>query len=58
MASPMSAAKFLARLRANCRHHGWTERSVIGHREWQPGKTDPRGFSMKRMRRRIHERLT
>ena len=31
---------------AICRHHGWTERSVIGHLEWQPGKVDPRGFTM------------
>ncbi|MDH6216854.1 hypothetical protein M2283_004172 [Streptomyces pseudovenezuelae] len=28
------------------RHHGWSERSVIGHKEWQPGKQDPRGFTM------------
>jgi len=28
---------------AICRHHRWTERSVIGHKEWQPGKVDPRG---------------
>lgn len=28
---------------AICRAHGWTERSVIGHAEWQPGKVDPRG---------------
>jgi hypothetical protein len=26
-----------------CRHHRWTQRSVIGHLEWQPGKPDPRG---------------
>ncbi|MFC9596272.1 N-acetylmuramoyl-L-alanine amidase [Streptomyces sp. NPDC056944] len=26
-----------------CGHHGWTERSVIGHSEWQPGKSDPKG---------------
>jgi len=42
---------------AVCRHHGWNERSVIGHREWQPGKVDPRGFSMGDMRGRIGERL-
>ena len=28
---------------AICRAHGWNERSVIGHKEWQPGKIDPRG---------------
>ena len=42
---------------AVCRHHGWTERSVIGHLEWQPGKVDPRGFTMAWLRERIHERL-
>lgn len=42
---------------AICRVHGWTERSVIGHREWQPGKIDPRGFTMDGMRRRIAARL-
>ncbi|MEU2435325.1 peptidoglycan-binding protein [Streptomyces rubradiris] len=42
---------------AICRHHGWSERSVIGHKEWQPGKQDPRGFTMDGMRRRIADRL-
>ncbi|MEU0669662.1 N-acetylmuramoyl-L-alanine amidase [Streptomyces lavendulocolor] len=42
---------------AICRRHGWTARSVIGHLEWQPGKVDPRGFSMRTMRARIAERL-
>ncbi|MFJ3087270.1 N-acetylmuramoyl-L-alanine amidase [Streptomyces sp. NPDC086838] len=42
---------------AICRHHGWTARSVIGHREWQPGKVDPKGFSMGDMRDRVHDRL-
>ena len=27
---------------AICRHHGWSEKSVIGHLEAQPGKVDPR----------------
>ncbi|MFD4258253.1 N-acetylmuramoyl-L-alanine amidase [Streptomyces sp. NPDC058534] len=43
---------------AVCRHHGWNERSVIGHLEWQPGKVDPRGFTMSGMRARVEERLT
>jgi hypothetical protein len=30
---------------------------VIGHLEWQPGKVDPRGFSMQTMRGRIAARL-
>ncbi|WP_333745863.1 LysM peptidoglycan-binding domain-containing protein [Streptomyces sp. IBSBF 2950] len=42
---------------AICRHHGWNERSVIGHLEWQPGKVDPRGFTMASMRARVHGRL-
>ncbi|MEV8395909.1 MULTISPECIES: peptidoglycan-binding protein [unclassified Streptomyces] len=42
---------------AICRAHGWTQRSVIGHKEWQPGKIDPRGFTMESMRARIGERL-
>ncbi|TDT38274.1 N-acetylmuramoyl-L-alanine amidase [Streptomyces sp. BK208] len=42
---------------AVCRHHGWSERSVIGHLEWQPGKVDPRGFTMTSMRERIRDRL-
>ncbi|MFI0821178.1 peptidoglycan-binding protein [Streptomyces sp. NPDC021098] len=42
---------------AICRAHGWSERSVIGHLEWQPGKVDPRGFTMNSMRTRIGKRL-
>ncbi|MFD3749764.1 peptidoglycan-binding protein [Streptomyces cyaneofuscatus] len=42
---------------AVCRAHGWGERSVIGHLEWQPGKIDPRGFGMDWMRDRIGARL-
>lgn len=28
---------------AHCRLYGWNERSVLGHKEWQPGKIDPKG---------------
>ncbi|UQA93176.1 N-acetylmuramoyl-L-alanine amidase [Streptomyces halobius] len=42
---------------AICRAHGWTERSVLGHLEWQPGKVDPRGLSMHGLRERIAARL-
>ena len=42
---------------AICRAYGWNERSVIGHHEWQPGKVDPRGFTMISMRKRIAKRL-
>ena len=38
---------------ALCRAHGWSDRSVIGHLEWQPGKVDPRGFAMDDLRERI-----
>ena len=42
---------------ALCRAHGWGARSVIGHLEWQPGKVDPRGFTMASMRDRVDGRL-
>ncbi|MFD4000837.1 peptidoglycan-binding protein [Streptomyces rubiginosohelvolus] len=57
---PWPAAQLLAIERAAaalCRAHGWSERSVIGHLEWQPGKIDPRGFTMNSMRGRIGKRL-
>ncbi|MGW6289450.1 peptidoglycan-binding protein [Streptomyces sp. NPDC055107] len=57
---PWPAAQLLAIERAAaalCRAHGWSERSVIGHLEWQPGKIDPRGFTMDSMRGRIGKRL-
>lgn len=40
-----------------CRAHGWSERSVIGHKEWTDTKIDPRGFSMGTMRTRVGKRL-
>jgi hypothetical protein len=42
---------------AICRAYGWGSASTIGHLEWQPGKVDPRGFSMADMRARIRARL-
>lgn len=47
---------------ALCRAHGWGKdgpTSVIGHKEWQPGKIDPRGpgIAMLDVRRRVTERL-
>ncbi len=57
---PWPAAQLLAIEKVSaaiCRHHGWSERSVIGHLEWQPGKVDPRGFAMSSMRVRIAARL-
>lgn len=41
-----------------CRAHGWNERSVIGHLEWQPGKVDPRGFTMDSFRQRVRTLLS
>lgn len=57
---PWPAAQLEAIERASaaiCRAHGWSSRSVIGHLEWQPGKIDPRGFTMDSMRTRIADRL-
>ncbi|MDH2390204.1 peptidoglycan-binding protein [Streptomyces sp. HNM0663] len=57
---PWPAAQLTAVERAAagiCRAHGWNQRSVIGHLEWQPGKVDPRGFTMDAMRERIGRRL-
>lgn len=46
---------------AICRAHGWSEKSVIGHKEWSDWKTDPRGpgdvVAMPRLRAMIKERL-
>ncbi|MGW1053548.1 peptidoglycan recognition protein family protein [Streptomyces sp. NPDC001155] len=42
---------------ALCRVHGWGSASVIGHREWQPGKIDPLGFTMGGLRDRVSARL-
>lgn len=42
---------------AICRAHGWTAKSVIGHKEWQPGKIDPTGISMEDFRARVEARL-
>ncbi|WP_432124071.1 peptidoglycan recognition protein family protein [Streptomyces sp. C10-9-1] len=58
---PWPAAQLDAIERASaalCRAHAWGAPSVIGHLEWQPGKIDPRGFTMASMRSRIAERLT
>ncbi|MHC0429983.1 peptidoglycan-binding protein [Streptomyces sp. O3] len=57
---PWPAAQLEAIERASaaiCRAYGWNAESVIGHKEWQVGKVDPRGFSMEGLRERIAERL-
>lgn len=42
---------------AICRHHGWSDESVLRHLDWQPGKVDPRGVDWRLMRARIAARL-
>jgi hypothetical protein len=41
---------------AHCRHHGWTERSIAGHKEVQPGKVDP-SFDMDVFRADVRAQL-
>ncbi len=41
---------------ARCRFHGWTERSVAGHKEVQPGKIDP-SFDMDVFRDDVRKQL-
>lgn len=43
---------------AVCRAHGWTERSVIGHKEWKPSKPDPGGIDMDDFRARVARHLS
>jgi hypothetical protein len=62
---PWPAVQVEAMVRASAalvRVQGWGkdgDTSVIGHREWQPGKVDPRGpgVSMPDIRKRVAERL-
>jgi hypothetical protein len=42
---------------AVCKAHGWHEGSVIGHKEWQPGKPDPGGIDMDDFRERVATHL-
>jgi hypothetical protein len=42
---------------ALCRAHEWQAESVIAHKEWQPGKPDPAGVDMDKLRSRVAERL-
>ncbi|MGW2961768.1 peptidoglycan-binding protein [Streptomyces sp. NPDC001220] len=42
---------------AVCKAHGWNEHSVIGHKEWQPGKIDPHGIDMAKSRARVAKHL-
>lgn len=57
---PWPPAQVAAMVRAStalAKLHGWTERSVIGHLEWQPGKVDPRGVAMSSLREGVRARL-
>ncbi|WP_329219262.1 N-acetylmuramoyl-L-alanine amidase [Streptomyces microflavus] len=64
---PAEQVEAIARVAAGiCRAHGWSERSVIGHSEWQPGKIDPHGpigkvdgpaLTMARIRARVAQLL-
>jgi hypothetical protein len=42
---------------AICRAHGWSEKSVAGHKECQPGKVDP-SFDMGVFRADVRKQLT
>lgn len=49
---PWPAKQYVAMVKAATaieRHYGW-KNSTIGHLEWQPGKVDPRGFTMAKLR--------
>ncbi|MFD9223834.1 N-acetylmuramoyl-L-alanine amidase [Streptomyces sp. NPDC060064] len=41
---------------AHCRFHGWTEKSIAGHKEVQPGKIDP-SFDMDVFRANVRTQL-
>lgn len=42
---------------AICDHHGWSSKSVIGHREWSDWKPDPGNVDMVKFRRDVAEAL-
>ena len=42
---------------AICHHHGWTAKSVIGHKEWSDWKSDPGRVDMHEFRRSVARRL-
>ncbi|MFF2964214.1 N-acetylmuramoyl-L-alanine amidase [Streptomyces sp. NPDC057963] len=57
---PWPRAQYQAIVRvqaALCRAHGWSAKSVIGHREWSADKVDPRGIDMPELRADVAERL-
>lgn len=55
---PSAQLDAMARAAASvCRAHGWNEHSVIGHKEWQPGKPDPGDIDMDDFRDRVARHL-
>ncbi len=42
---------------AICDHHGWSAKSVIGHKEWSDWKSDPGHVDMKAFRTALAEQL-
>lgn len=45
---------------AIARHYGWSAKSVIAHKEWQPGKIDPRGADfadMDKFRKEVQDQI-
>ena len=40
-----------------CDHHGWSARSVIGHKEWSDHKIDPGRLDMVKLRTAVARRL-
>ncbi|UQA91645.1 peptidoglycan recognition protein family protein [Streptomyces halobius] len=53
---PWPRVQYVAMVKAAAavlREYGWTAKSVIAHKEWQPGKVDPRGIDMKTFRRDV-----
>lgn len=42
---------------AICDHHGWSAKSVIGHKEWSNWKIDPGGVDMKEFREDVQDLL-
>jgi hypothetical protein len=54
---PILAAAMIWALDRKDTDNAWTARSVIGHKEWQKGKPDPRKVNMKVLRRQIQALL-
>jgi hypothetical protein len=53
---PLQYAEAVLWATAICRFHGWTSKSVIGHKEWTNTKIDP-SFDMDTFRDDVHAQL-